>query len=651
MRFSPASFVLLTILTVTPAMPALAARGGFTASPGYADALRELEQGQSTTANIMLARGGDPVLNKVLKAQMMAQPGNGYSFDEMADFVSENPDWPGLKGIKMILEQKIPQGAAPQQIVNWFNAYPPLTQAGFMRYIECLNQIGQGNVAATQVRQRWIEKDFSASEAAAFRSRFAGTITQDDDELRLDRLVWDGNSSGARAMFPYVGSGWQALAEARLALAAQSSSANALLAQVPSSLRNNAGLLYERMRWRRKSGDDDGAIEILMNAPEDLGRPDSWWQERHIIVRRLMEQKDWRNAYRLVQRHGLTTGFNYVQAEFTAGWLALRFLNKPTVAESHFRALLNDATAPVSRARGLYWLGRALEAEGKPRDAQQTYESASTLNTTFYGQLAIARLYDNPVIRAASEPPIPESVRQRFFGRASVQAAEKLYRMGMTDKARAFFRAIADAATQRVEFAMLLELAYHMQRPDWAVAAAKAANQKGFILTAAAYPVLAMRLPSQPDPAFTHALIRQESEFRADAGSGVGARGLMQLMPGTAKDEAQKLGLPYSPARLTDPDYNVQLGTSFIQRQIDNFNGSYILALAGYNAGPRRVREWMETYGDPRTSSVDTIDWLELIPIYETRNYVQRIMENLQFYRARLNGGQAPLKIIEDLKL
>jgi soluble lytic murein transglycosylase len=296
-------------------------------------------------------------------------------------------------------------------------------------------------------------------------------------------------------------------------------------------------------------------------------------------------------------------------------------------------------------------MGRTYESVGQKHDAEQAYQAASVINTTFYGQLAIAKLYANPVITATSEPPIPQPARDKFFRRDNIKAIEHLHRIGQTDRARSFFKAFGDYATQRIEFALLLELAYHLKRPDWAVAAAKAASQKSIILTGGAFPILDLSIPTPPELALSHALIRQESQFKADAGSPAGARGLMQLMPGTAQDVAKKLGLRHSPAMLTNPSYNVKLGTYFIQKQIDSFDGSYILALAGYNAGPRRAREWIALFGDPRDPQVDTIDWIELIPIYETRNYVQRIIENLQFYRARLNGGQAPLNIVRDLKL
>ncbi|MDD3181514.1 MAG: lytic transglycosylase domain-containing protein [Alphaproteobacteria bacterium] len=628
--------------------PALAKTGS--GAPSYRDAFAAMDANQYERGRAVMLTGGDPILNKVLKGQLMALPGNDYSFDELAGFVSDNPDWPGLKGIMMIAEQKIPSSATNEQVVNWFNTNPPLTMAGFYRYIDALDSIGKGGKASEMIRARWIEKDFGTDDFEAFRSRYATLLTSQDHVARLDRLLWANNITASRAMYPYVSAGHQALAEARMALATQKSNVNTLISRVPASLQRDSGLLFERLRWRRKNDDTEGAIEILLNKPDHLGHTDLWWDETNIIMRRLIEQKDFKLAYRIVSNNKLESGFDYIQAEFTAGWLALRFLNKLNLAHKHFSNILSEASSPVSRARGYYWIGRTYEAAGQKRDAEQAYQSAAMINTTFYGQLAIAKLYKAPLIRATSEPPIPANVRNKFFKKDSVQAVSRLYRIGQNERARSFFRSAAEAASQRVEFALMLELAYRMQRPDWAVNVAKVASQKNIILTGGAYPILDLRIPTPPELALTHALIRQESQFKADAGSPVGARGLMQLMPGTAKDVAKKLDMRYSPARLIDPDYNVKLGTYFIQKQIDNFDGSYVLALAGYNAGPRRAREWVQSFGDPRSAQVDTIDWIELIPIYETRNYVQRILENLQFYRARLSKGEAPLLILHDLK-
>jgi len=620
------------------------------ASNTYRSALAALENGRAAPARDMLARGRDPVLNKVLSGLLMAEPNNSYTFGEMASFISENPDWPGQKGIVMILERKIPEDMAPEQLVNWFNAHEPLTPAGFERYIDALMALGHATQAREKVKARWIERDFPSGDDAVFYQRYDSLLGADDHRARLDRLLWDDEIVAARAMYSYVGDDHKALAEARIALAHQTKGAQALLAQVPSFLQADPGLLFERMRWRRKNDDDEGALSILFNPPESWGRADFWWRESHILLRRLMERKEYESAYRVASSHGMKTGFDFVQAEFTAGWLALRFLNRTDLAYKHFAALLQEANTPISRSRGAYWLGRTYEAAGQGDDARQAYETAAVLNTTYYGQLAIARLSDRPVIHAASEPPVPHDMRTGFFNRDVVRATEALYKLGEVERARVFFKAVIDGAVKRIDYALALELAYQLQRPDWAVTAAKAANQKNFIITGASYPVLAMDIPRPPELALTHALIRQESQFKSDAGSPVGAQGLMQLMPATAKEVAKKIGVGYNAARLTDPDYNVRLGTRFIQDQIDAFDGSYILALAGYNAGPRRAREWIEAFGDPRKPDVDPVDWIEMIPIYETRNYVQRIIENLQFYRARLNKSRAPLSILQDLK-
>ncbi|HAX91549.1 MAG TPA: lytic murein transglycosylase [Rhodospirillaceae bacterium] len=642
---------LLLVFTLILLVPSAAEARKVEPQPvTYRAAFAALEEGKTDKARQMIARGNDVILNKVLRGLLMAQPANDYSFDDLAIFVTDNPDWPGLKGIMMILEQKIPDGASDRQLVNWFNAHPPLTPSGFYRYIDSLQALGQTQKAQDMIKARWIERDFNNGDESVYHERFSPVLTQSDHRARLDRLLWDNNITAARAMYPLVGGDYKALAEARIALANQTNSAESLLDLVPSSLRRDSGLLCERLRWRRKNDNNEGAFEILNDAPDNLVRADIWWDERNIMIRRLMEKKDYKSAYRLAANNGLSTGFDFVQAEFLAGWLALRFLNRTDYAHKHFTNLLKDANTPISRARGYYWLGRTYERAGQAQDAKLSFETAASLSTTYYGQLAIAKLYAQPTIHAASEPAIPNNIRTSFFNRDVVRATERLHKIGENERARIFFKAVTDSGTQRVDFALALELAYQLQRPDWAVTAAKAANQKNFIITGAAYPVLALNIPNPPELALTHALIRQESQFKADAGSPVGARGLMQLMPGTAKDTAKKLGMSYSPTRLTDPDYNVKLGTYFIQKQIDNFDGSYVLALAGYNAGPRRAREWVDMFGDPRTADIDPIDWIELIPIYETRNYIQRIMENLQFYRARLNRGQAPLRIVEDLK-
>jgi soluble lytic murein transglycosylase len=641
-------FVLLpTLLALIVTAPAYADQAS---SENYRRALAQIEAGHPDQAVNLAEHGHDSAMDKVITGYAMALPNNDFSFNELASFINSHPDWPGLKGILMIAEQKLPQGLTNDQVVNWFVAHAPLTPSGFYRFIDALEAKGMAQKASDLIRERWIERDFSGDEHLIYYSRFGNMLTLRDHYARLDRLLWANEVTAARQMYRYVGDEVRALAEARIGLANQLSGAESLVARVPANWQSDQGLLYERLRWRRKNNLDDAAIEILDRAPQRLVHIDAWWDERHIIIRRLLEKRDYRTAYRLAANNGLEAGQDFMQAEFLAGWLALRFLNQPDLARTHFDNMLQSATSPISRSRGAYWMGRTLEALGDRHEAEQYYESAAALNTTFYGHLAATRLSPDPMIVASPEPAIPSNLRQSFFARDVVRATESLYRLGYPDRAFSFFKAATDYASQRMEFFLLTELAYKLKRPDWAIKAAKAANQKNMIMAMNAYPILGMKLPSPPDPAFTHALIRQESLFNADAGSGVGAKGLMQLMPKTAQLVAKKLGIKYKAQSLLEPAYNVRLGTAYAAQMIGNYDGSYVLALAAYNAGPGRVHEWVSAYGDPRRGEIDPVDWIEMIPIYETRNYVQRVMENFEVYRARLNGGRASLTILQDLK-
>jgi len=307
----------------------------------------------------------------------------------------------------------------------------------------------------------------------------------------------------------------------------------------------------------------------LEHAPDELGRPDAWWEERQIMARRAIEHRDFSLAYRLAHNHGQTEGKGLLEAEFMSGWLALRFLNQPDIARDHFEELFQHAATPVSRARGAYWLGRSLEALDDKSGAEQSYETAAALNITFYGQLAMTRIYARPIMSAPSEPAIPASARNSFFSRDIIRAIDHLHEIGEKTLARIFFHAAVDAATRRSDFVLLSELAYQIKRPDLAIEAVKAANQKNMLVAGGGFPVLDHRVPTPPEAAFTHAVIRQESLFNPDASSPVGAQGLMQLMPGTAKGVAKRIGIRYRKGGLDDPDYNIRLGTAFVQSQID----------------------------------------------------------------------------------
>jgi soluble lytic murein transglycosylase len=616
----------------------------------YRHAFAAITAGRPDLAEALAARGSDPVLNKVLRGSAMALPGNDYSFGEMNAFILNNPCWPDLKGIQMIAEQKMPSGAAPDQVVAWFSARPPVTLAGFYRYIDALNQSGQSENAQKAVRARWVDGDFSRDEQTAFIARFGFLLKGEDLWARVDRLLWKNDPNEARRAIPYLNASDRAVAEARLALANQEYSANALLSRVPSDARDDPGLLYQRLRIYVKNNDDDDANEALLNAPSALGNAEAWWEQRNIMARRAIEKRDYELAYRLALDHGQTNPKTVVQAEFLCGWLALRFLDKPDAALKHFQTLYDSASTPMSRARGAYWLGRTYEVLGDKENTEKAYGDAALFNTTYYGQLAITRLFATPVLATTADPPLPESVRNAFFAQDIIRAILRLAEIGEGERASAFFHAALGEASKRSDFILLTEVAARLHRPDLGIQAVKCANQKNMLVQNGGFPLINLHVPTPPEPAFTHALVRQESMFNPDAASQAGARGLMQVMPRTAKDICRKSGIRYRERHLDEPGYNLQIGTSFVAQQIGHFDGSYILALAGYNAGDGRVREWIEEFGDPRSANVDPVDWIELIPMQETRNYIQRIIESLQVYRAKLAGGQCRLLIINDLK-
>jgi len=391
------------------------------------------------------------------------------------------------------------------------------------------------------------------------------------------------------------------------------------------------------------------AVRILLSQPGDLVRPAAWWAERQTIARRVLATGDAALAYRLVEQHGLIEGNSYSEAEFLLGFIALRYMNNPELAFDHFSRILTRVSTPYAKARAGYWGGRSAEAQAKSEVAAKLYAAAADYMVTFYGQLAAHRLG-----RDAPPHPVPEPVPDpvelaRFEQNEVVRAARIFLKLGYRDQSKAFLLNMADKAKTPTQFAMLAILAETNGRIDLAIAVAKRAIEAGTPLMIHGYPVTAIPSGGTVEHALLFAITRQESAFDRDAVSRAGARGLMQLMPATASEIANKLQLPFSVERLTaDGTYNVLLGRAYLETLLDDFGGSYALAIASYNAGPGRVRQWLRDYGDPRGGKIDMVDWIESIPIGETRNYVQRVLENLQIYRGQV-GRNTAFSLVSDL--
>ncbi len=597
-------------------------------------------------------RSGDPLVGKLVFFYDTIRRTSEQTFSAVAAFMAANPHWPEPDRLQAQAERAMPPGLPPARVIAWFGGRPPVTGVGGVRLAEALKRNGDSAGARAALRRAWQDGRFSAAEEAAILADFAGYLTDDDHVRRLDRLLWEGRTSEAERMRARVDAGWRALADARIRLRRQSAGVDAAISAVPASLQSHPGLVYERVRWRRKK-DRDAEARALLAAHSDAAEPDRWWTERSILARRALADGLTREAYRIASGHRMTGGSEFAEAEFVAGWIALRFLNEPGKAAGHFQRLYDSVSYPISLARGAYWRGRAAEAMGESATATGWYRNAAAHSSTFYGQLAGLRL--NPgqpmTLPAAAAPTAAQTAafeRHELTGAVRLLAAvdqdHRLYtfilHLAGLDDAPGWKRLTGD-------------LAVSLGRPDLGVFVAKDAYKTGNILVNLGYPELtASPLPggARVERALALAVIRQESAFRMDAVSRAGARGLMQLMPATAQRVSRQNGLPYAPHRLTsDPAYNMALGQAYLADMLARFGGSKVLALCAYNAGPGRADRWRREHGDPHASLEQAIDWIERIPFSETRNYVQRVLENLQVYRAKMAGGATARTLTDDL--
>lgn len=584
-------------------------------------------------------------------------------FADIERFLDQHRDWPGQRSLRRAAETTLPDGFSNDQIIAWFRANPPQTLDGTRRYADALLDKNLKDEARTTIRQRWIDGPVPTSQQRSYLKSYGAHLTKADHTARGDRLIWAGHYEAASAMLRYLPREEQLLQTARLRLAEQSPGVDAAINRVPSHLRNDPGLMFERARWRRKRDLNDGAAELLTLAAESVpGRDDKpqvvWWAERDIMARRMLDAGVPGMAYKIAADHEFEPGLEFANLEWLSGWIALRLLEKPSLAAAHFKRLYDNVQTPISKARGSYWAGRAAEASLDANGAFEWYAIASGFNTTFYGQLAANRLQrlngqtTPAVLDLREEPQVDRERRQAFSRNEFVRLVSALDQIGdnASSQVPIFMSMLRKTAADESDYRMIGELAMALKRPSEAIKTAKEAAKDGYQLAELGYPTLDFRTEPIVETPLIHAIIRQESGFNPLARSRVGALGLMQLMPATAQQVARESGRPHNTTwLLTRPDHNVLMGMIYLNGLIERFDGSYVLAVAAYNAGPTRVDEWIESYGDPRLRAVDVLDWIERLPYRETRNYVQRVLEATQVYRARMGGGKGYVTIDNDL--
>lgn len=565
-------------------------------------------------------------------------------FDRIAKFIKENPEWPRQNALKLLAERSMPATISDAEMIAWFDQNTPQTATSMSRYVAALNNQGRQAVAKQRLNEWWPRAALNNTEQAFFLDRYAATIDKDVHVARFNTVLFRQQYTNARALARMIGKGYPALADARIALAQNTPDVNRLVQAVPAHLQDDPGFMLERLRWRRKNNMDFGAIEILQNMPpaEQIPNLGEWWKERNIIARRLIEKKDYRTAYIVVARHGMKQGADFAAAEFMAGWLALRFNKQADKAFGHFEALYNGTATPISRSRGAYWAGKASKALKQDAIATQWYQAAARYQTAFYGQMAIGEL------EAAQRPPQQVAPRRaigaetRFYSKDIVKAARLLHDAGYWRETTEFLDAMSNDIKDPEEYILIADLAESLEHYHNAVRIGKKGLEKNIMMVDHAFPTILPRMRNvQQEWALVHGLIRQESQFDPQARSPVGAMGLMQIMPATGKEVAKRAGIPHQNDWLISrPDHNIAIGERYLGQLLRRYDGSYPLALAAYNGGMGNVDKWIARFGDPRKGEIDMIDWVEMIPFDETRNYVQRVMESTYIYRLKMRALQ-----------
>lgn len=566
-----------------------------------------------------------------------------------AAFDAGHGHWPGMARLRAQAESRM-QGQPAQTVLDWFSTREPQTPAGHLALIAAYRDTGRD--PSEPLRILWRGTDLSDAEETAILADHAALLTG-EHAARLDDLLWRGELDQARRMLPRVDAAQRALAEARIGLQARVNGVDALIAAVPAALADDPGLSHDRFRWRLAAGNTESAAELMRGvSPDGLGRPEVWAGQRARLARRAMAAGDTQLAYDLAANHGLTDGVALADLEWLAGYIALRFLDRPTVALTHFRRLRERVSSPISLGRAGYWEGRALDALNRDDDARAAYAFGAQYQTSFYGLLAAERLGQtlDPVL--ISNPAYPDWRNTALAQSDLMQAALLLYSAGQWNEARRFIIQLASVLTSEAELGALAQFWLDRNEPHFTLRIAKAAIRNGILLPRAYFPLTGLEeadLLVPPDLVLS--IARRESEFNAAVISPADARGLMQVLPSTARSTARRLGIAFDESRLTsDGAYNAVLGAGYLREMSDQFDGTLSLVAAAYNAGPGRPTRWMNDFGDPRSRAVDPVDWIEMIPFNETRNYVMRVTESIVLYRAILAGEAGPIGLTDILR-
>ena len=623
----------------------------------FRQGLRAAKRGRWSEVRSAIKKLDDPTASDVLRWVRSARDPH-VPFKDITYVAQQMPDWPRMTGIQAKAEgMMFDDPLKSRKTIAWFMGKEPVSGEGRAALARAHYQQGNKENGDLWLKSAWRDSKLTRSRQQELFGRYKSKLTKEDHAVRADHLIWQGrrHHAKAQALLPHMGKDQRRLMNARIQVASNRSGMDAAIKAVPAQYKNDAGLLYERAKWRRKRKTKNYALPVYLditNPPINENGKKVVWKEKRIMARWAIQEKKYTEAYQLAAHHGMTRGGAFAEAEFLAGWLALTHLGQPGKAAQHFQTLKNGVTTPVSLSRAAYWQARAADTLSDP-NARAYYAEAAAFTNTYYGQLAADKVSGRLAQVTLPIEADTTAIKPGFEADPRIRAMHLLGEAGEERYFTTFAFHLDDVLQDQRELTLLSQISkdYGYMRPSLR-AAKQASSRFQSMLTDSGYPMIEaiQSLPAEFDLPFVYAVARQESEFDHKVVSSAQAYGMMQMINSTAKYTARKHRIPYSRAKLTtDMDYSAKLGAHHLHDLLNQFDGSYVLAAAGYNAGPHRSKQWIKHYGDPRTGEIDPVDWVESIPFSETRNYIQRVMENMQVYRARLNGNSAENQIYQDL--
>ncbi len=578
---------------------------------------------------------------------------NNASFSDYQKFIEKNSDYPRISRLQYLAEHKIYlKSNSPSVIINWFEKYPPVSGMGKLKLAEALQKKGNNVNIENLVKEGWTTASISKTNLSYYRSKFKKILTYDDHIKRSDYLAWETKYWDLKRMLRYLPKDERALYNARQILMSNSYGVDKSISNVPGHLKNNVGLEYDRLKWRNRRGRTEQSLEILYDnankSEEELIRGDLWWKQRESVSRSLIYKKRYKTAYKVASEHSLTSGPHFAEAEWLSGWIALTFLKSPEYAINHFNNFYKNVGYPISLARGAYWLGKSYKILGDKINSEKFFLEGAKFLTTYYGQLSFNEVNNQKDFSLNDETFVDKNYQKEFDKNELVNHVLLLQELDATKYTKDIIKHLAKLNIEKGSEVLAAKLSTKIARYDFAIQVSKQASYQKRFYNKFNYPIITVprkvNNKEMPKPELILAIIRQESEFDLKANSYVGARGMMQLMKYTAKLVAKQAKLPYSLSRLTeDPEYNIKLGSYYFSTLLENYNGVYPFAIAAYNAGPNRVKTWRKINGDPSKGQLSYVDWIELIRFKETRNYVQRVLENANVYKYMINGSSVKI--------